>query len=142
MKIVLDTNVLVSGLLTPLGSSGDILRMVFSGQLDLCIDARIFMEYQDVLLRPSFNFNTVHITTLLNYIHHNGIFVTAPPLNQHLPDIDDEPFLEVAITAKVSSLITGNLVHYPPSQRQNIGVLSPTEFVKFYRKLKTSSTIP
>ena len=33
MKIVLDTNVLVSGLLTPFGSSGEIVRMVFSNEL-------------------------------------------------------------------------------------------------------------
>jgi len=45
MKIVLDTNVLVSGLLTPFGTSGEIVRMVSAGRLNLCIDARILLEY-------------------------------------------------------------------------------------------------
>ena len=45
MKIVLDTNVLVAGLLTPFGSSGEIVRMAFSGGHLLYIDARILSEY-------------------------------------------------------------------------------------------------
>ena len=61
MKIVLDTNVLVSGLLTPFGSSGEIVRMVFSGELLLYIDARILTEYKDVLHRPKFKFNKENI---------------------------------------------------------------------------------
>jgi putative PIN family toxin of toxin-antitoxin system len=137
MKIVLDTNVLVSGLITPFGSSGEILRMIFSGELTLCLDARILAEYRDVLLRPKFKFNKEHISTLLDYIRQNSIFLSASPLKQHLPDIDDEPFLEVAITGKSSSLITGNLIHYPFELRQGIRVLSPSEFMEFYRKNKT-----
>ncbi|MGB9498531.1 MAG: putative toxin-antitoxin system toxin component, PIN family [Dissulfuribacterales bacterium] len=50
MKIVLDTNVLISGLLTSFGSSGEIVRMVFSGELTMYIDARILAEYK--LLTP------------------------------------------------------------------------------------------
>ena len=62
MKIVLDTNVLVSGLLTPFGPSGEIVRMVFSDELTVYIDARILAEYKDVLLyRPKFEFNKDHI---------------------------------------------------------------------------------
>ncbi len=54
MKIVLDTNVLVSGLLTPFGPTGEIVRMVSAGELILAIDARILSEYQEVLHRPKF----------------------------------------------------------------------------------------
>lgn len=137
MKIVLDTNVLVSGLLTPFGSSGEIARMVFSGELTLYVDARIIAEYRDVLLRPKFKFNKEHIATLLDYIRQNSIFLSASPLKQHLPDIDDELFLEAAITGKSSSLITGNLIHYPFVLRQGIRVLSPSEFIEFYRENET-----
>jgi len=38
MRIVLDTNVVVSGLLTPFGASAQIIRMVASGHLVLCYD--------------------------------------------------------------------------------------------------------
>jgi uncharacterized protein len=54
MKIVLDTSALVSGLLTPFGPGGEIIRMIFSGRLTLCIDARILSEYRQILYSPKF----------------------------------------------------------------------------------------
>lgn len=68
MNIVLDTNVLVSGLLTPFGSSGEIVRMVSAGVLVLQYDSRILLEYRDVLCRPKFQFNKGQIDLLLDYI--------------------------------------------------------------------------
>jgi uncharacterized protein len=133
MKIALDTNVLVSGLLTPFGSSGEILRMVFSGKLTLCLDARILAEYKDVLHRPKFKFNRDHIIVLLDFIKQYGHFTSSAPLQIRLPDPDDEPFLEVAIAGRVVSLVTGNCVHYPPSPFEGINIFSPSEFVEFYR---------
>ena len=133
MKIVLDTNVLVSGLLTPFGSSGEILRMVFSGELTLCLDARILAEYKDVLHRPKFKFNREHISELLDFIKQYGHFTSSAPFQIRLPDLDDEPFLEVAIAGQVVSLVTGNSAHYPPSPFKGINILSPSKFVEFYR---------
>ena len=133
MKIVLDTNVLVSGLLTPFGPSGEIVRMVSAGELILYIDARILSEYQEVLHRPKFKFNKDHISILLDFIKLYGQFVSSLPLKNRLPDPDDEPFLEVAIAGKVRSLITGNIVHYPLSFREGIKILSPSEFLEFFR---------
>ena len=134
MKIVLDTNVLVSGLLTPFGPSGETVRMVFSGELVLHIDARILSEYQDVLNRPKFKFNKDHIGILIDYIKQYGQFIASSPLTNRLPDPDDEPFLEVAIAGKVESLVTGNTVHYPSLFRGGINIVSPSEFLEFYRK--------
>lgn len=141
MKIVLDTNVLVSGLLTPFGSSGEIIRMVSAGKLVLYFDARILLEYQEVLHRPKFEFNKEHIDMLLDFIQQYGQFVSTEPLTNSLPDPDDEPFLEVAINGKVKCLVTGNLAHYPPSSRKEINILSPSEFLDFYRK-KNEDTEP
>ena len=134
MKIVLDTNVIVSGLLTPFGPSGKIVRMASAGELILYIDARILSEYQEVLHRPKFKFNKDHISILLDFIKLYGQFVSSLPLKNRLPDPDDEPFLEVAIAGKVRSLITGNIVHYPHSTREGIKIFSPSEFLEFFRK--------
>ena len=139
MKIVLDTNVLVSGLLTPFGPSGEIVRMVSSGELIVCIDARILSEYKEVLDRPKFKFNKDHISNLLDFIKQYGQFISSLPLKIRLPDPDDEPFLEVAIAGKVWSLVTGNIVHYPPSSREGIKIFSPSEFLDFFRKQNRST---
>lgn len=61
MKVVLDTNVLVSGLLQPFGLSGQIVSLVASGELVLCHDARILAEYREVLLREKFRFDPERI---------------------------------------------------------------------------------
>ncbi|MGD9070912.1 MAG: putative toxin-antitoxin system toxin component, PIN family, partial [Desulfobacterales bacterium] len=77
MKIVLDTNVLVSGLLAPFGPSGKIVRMVSAGELILYIDARILSEYQEVLHRPKFKFDKDHISILVDFIKRYGQFVSS-----------------------------------------------------------------
>ncbi|MBW1777006.1 MAG: putative toxin-antitoxin system toxin component, PIN family [Deltaproteobacteria bacterium] len=134
MRVVLDTNVWVSGLLSPFGPPGTIVRMVTAGKLLLCMDARILAEYHDVFLRPKFHFNKRRVETIIEFIRYGSHFVSAPPLDRPLPDKDDEPFLEVALAGKVECLITGNTAHYPVSLRQGMTVFSPSEFLEFYHE--------
>jgi putative PIN family toxin of toxin-antitoxin system len=139
MKIVLDTNVLVAGLLSPFGPCGKIVRMVSSGELRLFFDARILSEYRDVLGRLKFRFDPDKVITLLDHIEHYGHPVASAPLTHPLPDPDDEPFLEVAISGQAACLITGNLVHFPARLQQGIEVFSPKEFLVFYRKIQKNT---
>ena len=134
MKIVLDTNVLVSGLLYPFSSSGEIIRMVASGDLQICYDARILYEYKDVLLRPKFSFDPEDVHDSLYQIETCGFIVAATPLAKRLPDPNDEPFLEVALTGRVEYLVTGNQKHYPKAKRQKMTIISPTGFLNRIRK--------
>ena len=134
MKIVLDTDVLVAGLLSPFGPCGKIVRMVSSCELALFFDARILTEYEEVLDRPKFRFEKEKIAALLDHIEHCGSMVASSPLSQSLPDVDDESFLEVTIAAEVECLITGNHAHFPPEMCHGVRVLSPMEFLTFYRK--------
>lgn len=134
MNIVLDTNVLVAGLLSPFGPCGEIVRMVSSGELRLSFDARIFSEYQEVLNRPKFKFKEDKVSSLLDQIEHCGHTVASLPLPHSLPDPDDEPFLEVAIAGKVRCLVTGNSVHFPAKLRKGVKILSPSAFLSFYKK--------
>jgi len=132
MRVVIDTNVLVSGLLSPYGASAEIVRMVVAGSLDLLYDARIMSEYTDVLSRPKFLFKKSNVDILLGFIEHYGIPVAATPLSAHLPDPDDRPFLEVAISGKAECLITGNIVHYPIRSKHKMRVLTPRQFINRY----------
>jgi uncharacterized protein len=136
MNIVLDTNVLVAGLLAPFGPCGEIVRMVSSGDLTLSYDARIILEYSEVLHRQKFRFDEDRVSALLNYIAHHGIKTASSPLARALPDRDDEPFLEVAVAGGVACLVTDNRVHFPVKSRQGIKVVSPREFLAFYREYK------
>jgi len=132
MRIVLDTNILVSGLLCPYGAPGKIVRMIASGTLQLCYDARIITEYKDVLSRPKFSFDKAHIDALITQIKFCGLVIAATPLLKRLPDQDDEAFLEVALAGKARCLVTGNLKHYPLKLQQNVTVITPPELLELY----------
>ena len=136
MKIVLDTNVLVSGLLNSFGAPGEIVRMLSSGTLQLCYDARILSEYSEVLLRPKFAFEKSAVEALLEEAKASGVAVAAEPLVWRLPDPDDEPFLEVAVAGGVKYLVTGNTKHFPASKTAHtpIQIVSPAKFLEIYRK--------
>lgn len=134
MKIVLDTNVLVAGLLSPFGPCGDIVRMVSSGHLTLGMDARILSEYHEVLRRPKFQFEETKVVALLDYIEQNGQVVASSPLSTSLPDPSDHPFLEVALSGGIEYLVTGNYTHFPSNLCQGVKVLSPADFLKHHVK--------
>jgi uncharacterized protein len=139
MNIVLDTNVLVAGLLSPFGPCGEIVRMVSAGLLTLSFDARILSEYDEVLNRPKFKFEEDKVTALLDHIEHRGHTVASSPLSYSLPDPDDEPFLEVVVAGGAVCLVTGNQAHFPPNRCQGVTVLSRTDFLAFYRTQLTTT---
>ncbi len=130
MIIVLDTNVIVSGILKPYSKTAAILRLVADGAIQLAYDLRILSEYRDVLRRPKFNFAKENIEAFLDQVEEEGVLVSAKPLKNHLPDPDDEPFLEVALSGGVKAIVTGNKRHFPRKDYQGVKILSPVEFLE------------
>ena len=137
MRIVMDANVLVSGMLTPFGVCGEIVRMLTSGNLILCVDARILFEYEDVLRRSRFKIENKMTDLLMEYIENTSETHFSMPLPKSLPDPDDNQFIEVAVSANVDCLITGNLKHFPLRSRCGITVLNPRSFLDAVKKRKT-----
>jgi predicted nucleic acid-binding protein len=110
--------------------------MVSSGELTSYFDARILSEYSEVLRRSRFRFNLNKVSALLDHIEHRGHIVASSPLSNSLPDPGDQPFLEVAIAGQAVCLVTGNHAHFPPKLCKGIKVLSPRDFLAFYKKLQ------
>ncbi|MCE5276396.1 MAG: putative toxin-antitoxin system toxin component, PIN family [Planctomycetaceae bacterium] len=130
MKIVLDTNVLVAGLLSPQGPCSKVLQLILSERVQLCHDERILAEYRDVLARPRFGFHADLVAAVIDFLEQSGESIISPPWPLALPDPDDAMFLEVAAAADAMCLITGNLRHFPARVRGSVRVLSPAEFLK------------
>ena len=129
MRVVLDTNVLVAGLLSASGPPGWIVEAALAGELEPAFDMAIRQEYAEVLRRPEFQFSPAQMEALLVALDQFGFHVVAPPpWPIALPDPDDEPFLAVAAAA-ATMLVTGNLRHFPVSSRRGVIVLTPREFV-------------
>lgn len=133
MRIVLDTNVLVSGLLSPHGPPGRIVDLFLDGSVTLLVDDRIVMEYREVLARPRFRFDPVDVDAVLSLIDTAGERVAAGPLSVTVQDPYDLPFLEVAHTGKADALVTGNARHFRGAAAVGVHVLSPAAFVKRWR---------
>ena len=100
MKVVLDTNVIVSGLINIAGIPAQIVNLLLNGQLTILYDSRILKEYEEVLIRKKFGFNISMISTIMDYIKNEGEYVTAEPITRVFRDKDDKMFYEVANTAK------------------------------------------
>lgn len=128
MKIVLDTNVLVSGLLNPDGNPAMILGLLINGKIDLVYDNRILFEYIQVLNRKKFQFKKEWIDALIDFIRYEGEYVSADPVSKSFKDIDDKKFYEVAKTGKVNYIITGNVNHFPTEDI----IKTPKEFIDIF----------
>jgi putative PIN family toxin of toxin-antitoxin system len=132
VRVVVDTNVLVSGLLSPHGPPGRIVDGLIAEELRALFDDRMIDEYRDVLQRPKFGFEKREVADFLDHVVAAGEHVSAPPLKVRLPDVDDLPFLEVAVAAHADALITGNLKHFPRASRSGANVVSPNDFVELW----------
>lgn len=124
MRVVIDTNVLVSGIINPHGPPGRVVDFIVSLALTPLYDDRIFSEYRDVLLRPVFGFRRNDVSALLDFIEFSGEYITAGPVNVVLPDPDDLPFVEVAIAGMADALVTGNTKHFT-APRHGVSILTP-----------------
>ena len=96
MRLVLDTNVLVAGILSASGPPGWIVEALLSGEIEPVLDIGIRAEYEDVLERPELSLEPERVAAVLDVIDAFGFEALAPPWPETLPDPDDAPFLAVA----------------------------------------------
>lgn len=131
MRVVIDTNVLVSAIINPHGAPGRVLDATLARSIIALYDDRILDEYREVLRRPAFGFQMRDVDALLDFIEFTGEQVSIRDIGVDLPDSSDLPFLEVAAAGDADALITGNIRHFRPNRgRDRIYVCTPAEFVK------------
>jgi uncharacterized protein len=133
MRVVLDTNVLVSALITLGGHCDQVVRLAVTGPLQPCVDARLRAEYVEVLHRSHLPFPREDADEVLDLLRRTAQEVQAAPLPVRLPHADDLPLLEVAAAAH-AILVTGNTRHFPARRRAGVTVLTPRELLDLLRK--------
>ena len=114
---VIDTNVLVSALLSSKDDSATVLVLgkVLTGEIIPVYSNVITKEYREVLSRKKFGFAGGTIEYLLSAIEKYGILVNPSPSGLVLPDMKDLPFYEVVLEKRDDDayLVTGNIKHFP-----------------------------
>jgi putative PIN family toxin of toxin-antitoxin system len=113
MKVVIDTNVIVSALMNANGTPAQILALILNGKAKVLYDNRIIFEYIDVLSRKDFGFDAEIINDIINYIRTEGEFVNSEYMNIEFIDETDKNFYEAHKSGEAQYLITGNIKHFP-----------------------------
>lgn len=125
---VLDTNVLVSALLSKSADStiSQLINAVTEQKLTPLYHPEIIAEYEEVLSRDRFPFLPEAREALINRIKHIGIDSERIPFDAIMPDEDDRVFYEVALSKDDAYLVTGNQKHFPKTPI----VVTPAEMLE------------
>jgi len=138
MKIVLDTNVVLSALISKRGASNLLLRWLFQSDKKYAVVSNTLVtEYEDVLTRRSsmVQFNDLSREDVLRFVddicliaHHQAIHFRWRPF---LPDEKDDMVLEVAVNANVDGIVTFNPKDFQGVEALfDIKVLTPQAYLK------------
>ena len=136
MRIVMDTDVLVTALRSPRGASREIVRLLYEGIIEGAASVALLLEYEEVLLRPEqraatgLDVGEVHIIL-------DQLAAVLHPVMTHflwrsfLRDPDDEFVLEAAINGRADVLVTFNVSDYfPAAQYFRLAVLRPVDLLR------------
>lgn len=138
-RIVIDTNVLVSGLWRATGNCALIVDAVRSFAVTAVLDDRVFAEYAGVLRRPKLGLSPANVERVLAHLAADGERVVVPATlrvaeAEAAPDPKDLMFIEVAVAARVDAVVTGNERHFAWARRLGLVVETPVEFVERLRR--------
>jgi putative PIN family toxin of toxin-antitoxin system len=129
VKVVIDTNVVVSAHLNGEGLPAAILDLASSKIILMCISAAIMAEYEDVLRRPQLKLDPARTASSLDVIRNTSRLVKPTRIIAWAADESDDRFLECASAASADFIITGNTKHFP-ERFENIRIVTPREFIE------------
>jgi putative PIN family toxin of toxin-antitoxin system len=125
---VIDTNVIVSALLSSEGNSNPtiVLRETLRGRITPIYNDEILDEYREVLSREKFHLQKENVDTVINHVKRSGLKVERTKvLDEVFPDPKDVVFYEVSMSKNDAYLVTGNIKHFPKKPF----VVTPAEMV-------------
>ncbi len=117
----------------PSGLCAQVLRLARTRVLTCCVDARMLVEYEEVLHQLDPPVPRAEADELCRILRQAAAMVAPPPLVTSLPHGDDLPFLEVA-KASGAILVTGNKRHFPKRQCAGVPVMSPRELLDYLHR--------
>ncbi len=133
VRVVIDTNVIVSGLRSTRGAAFRLLRGVRNGLVRPIVTVPVFLEYEDVLLRPGILPDHMpraavpaFLTAFLALSECREVHFRWRPW---LPDPKDECLLEAALAAGAIPIVTHNVRDFCPVSQLGIRVFTPIQFV-------------
>jgi putative PIN family toxin of toxin-antitoxin system len=128
LRLVIDTNIVVSAAVKPDGLQRTVLVLAMTKPARLFVSLAILAEYRAVLARPEFKIRRGLRQQLLQLIKNHAQLVRPARVLEVAKDPDDNKFLECADAARVDYLITGNQRHFPVFWKKT-KVVTSREFI-------------
>jgi uncharacterized protein len=135
IRVVIDTNILVSALLLPQSLPAVVVMLAVTGEVQLCMSDAIFAEYDEVIRRPHLKLPIEVVRGTLLSIRKVGVWVPTDVRAAGCSDLDDNIFLECAEAAAADYLVTGNQRHFPDRWKKT-RVISARAFVEIIMEKK------
>ena len=127
-RVVLDTNILVSGLLG--GTATEVIKRWRAGAFTLIVSAKIMAEYEAVLSRPRFKLPGWVVQELLGYMREHAEWVTPDrEIREVTRDPSDNKFLEAAVSGQANWLVSGDNDLLDLGEFEGILVIPSWEFL-------------
>ena len=128
LRLVIDTNIVVSATLKPDGLQRTVLLLATTKPATLYVSEAILDEYRDVLSRPELKIRKALRIQILQFIR-SRMHVVKSSRSLHVTrDPDDNKFLECADAARADYLVTGNVRHFPKFWKKT-KVITSREFI-------------
>ncbi len=129
IRVVLDTNILISALLSPAGAPTQVfLRAIGDSDIQLCVSGTIYSEYEEVMRRPRLGRSESEVANALRAVRDHSYWVRPTVRVRACKDADDDIFLECAVAASAHYLVTGNLKHFPRGW-ESVEVVTARQFL-------------
>ena len=128
LRLVIDTNILVSAALKPDGLQRTVLLLAITKPARLYVTEAILAEYREVLARPELHIRKGLRLQYLQLIKNHSQLINATRPLRVAKDPGDDKFLECADAARADYLVTGNQRHFPKFWKKT-KVITSREFI-------------
>jgi len=139
LKVVIDTNILISALRSDMGASYALISKLPSKKFHICLSVPLYTEYQAVLTRKKHMTGQSTQTEILAFLRylckislHQKIFYLWRPW---LKDPKDDMVLELAVAAKCQYIVTYNLKDFSNIEGFGIKALIPKAFLEIIEEV-------
>lgn len=138
-KLILDTNILVSALISNSVPTKILYELVLTQKVKVCLSNEIFAEYVAVMNREKFikysNFKTKSDIVLSKLREISKNYKTDRKI-EILTDTSDNKFLELSAVSSADFLITGNTLDFPMTEFEYTKILTPREYWDYFKPEK------
>jgi len=135
MRIVLDTNVFVSGIFFS-GPPSQILKAWQKQRLQIALSEEILFEYQRVSNELSLKYPQIDITPIIELITIHVLLIDTEGVDISIcQDPDDDKFIECAVAGKCDIIVSGDRHLLRLVRHEGVRILKPREFVEKYLRV-------